>query len=328
MPHRPNAIVTTLKGQMCCRVISCIAVTSAAWFAGPAAGQDRAATYPTRAIRFVVPSRPGGTIDTIVRSLSEPMSTGLGQPIIVDYRAGAGGVVGMTAVARSAPDGYTMGLGQVGPNAIAPSIQQQFPYDPIADFQAVSMVAEMPLILMVNRDSHITSLKEFVAQGKSRPEGLTYGSTGIGSFSNVTGELFAKESGAKLVHVPFKAAPEAVQELLSGRLDATLSTYTDISQHIKSGKLQALAITSAKRNPLLPDVPTVAELGYPGLEAVGWFGVFLPARTPKPIVDKIHDQTRVTIRSWQRPMTRRFAPGCRLWDSCPLPPRLNNSPTG
>lgn len=284
------------SGMRTRRLLS-VALVGAVFVVGTATGQEHSASYPNRSVRIVVPAGAGGTIDVIVRSLVDTLSTGLGQPVIVENRAGAGGMIGMNMVAKSAPDGYTIGLGHVGPNAIAPLLQKAVPYDPVADFQPVSLVAEMPLILVVNKSSGITTLKEFIARAKSQSGGLTYGSQGAGSFSNVTGELFARESGAKLVHVPFKSAPESLQELLAGRLDSALSVYQDVSSNIKAGKIQALAITSAKRHPLLPDVPTVGELGFPALEAVGWMGIFLPAHTPKPIVDKIHDQVVVATNS-------------------------------
>jgi tripartite-type tricarboxylate transporter receptor subunit TctC len=244
-------------------------------------------TYPTRAVRLIVPYSAGGTTDVIARLFMDRVAAELGQPVVVDNRGGAGGTIGMAAVARALPDGYTIGFGNSGPNAIAASFQKDLTYDPIRDFQAVALVAEMPLLLIVNAASPLQSLADFVKSAHGRPEAVSFATTGVGSFSHVTGELFARAAGIKLLHVPYKSGAESMQDLLAGRVDSTFSTYLDAAPHLKAGKVRAIAITSASRLPLLPDVPAVGEKMIPGFEAVGWFGVLAPAGTPRPIIDRL-----------------------------------------
>jgi tripartite-type tricarboxylate transporter receptor subunit TctC len=246
--------------------------------------------FPGKAIRLVVPYPAGGTTDVMARVLMEPVSASLGQPVVVDNRAGAGGTIGMNIVAHAAPDGYTIGFGNSGPNAIAPSIQQKMPYDVIRDFQPVALVAEMPLVLVVNANSAYASLDDYIEAARKRPGTVNFASSGLGSFSHLTGELFAQAAGIKLVHVPYKGGPEAMQDLLAGRTDSSFNTYVDAIAQIRAGKLRALAVTSAQRLPQLPEVPAIAEHAVPGFDAVGWFGMMVPAHTPMPVVERLHGE--------------------------------------
>ncbi|WP_197500426.1 Bug family tripartite tricarboxylate transporter substrate binding protein [Caballeronia udeis] len=244
---------------------------------------------------MVVPYPAGGTTDIIARVLMSKVSTGLGQPVVLLNRPGASGELGMDIVAHSRPDGYTVGFGNNGPNAIAPSVreklgQQKLAYDPVRDFQPVALVAEQPLILVVNASSPAKTVNDFVREAMAHPGAISFGSTGIGSFSHVTGELFATAANVKLVHVPYKGAPEALQDLLAGRINSMFATYLDASPYLKSGKVIALAVSSINRLPFLPEVPAIAETAIPRFSAVGWFGVLAPAGTPRVVVERLHQQ--------------------------------------
>ena len=260
--------------------------------AGPSAAQD---AFPSKTIRLVVPYPAGGTTDIMARLLMEKASASLKQPVVIDNRAGGGGTIGMTAVARATPDGYTIGLGNNGPNAIAPNLPDKPGYDPIQDFRPISLIAEMPLLIVVNASSPYHSLSDFIRAAKAKPGTLNFASTGPASFGHVTGSLFAREAGLNLVHVPYKGGAEYFQALLGGQIESLFGTYLEAAPHLKSGKLRALAVTSASRHPQLPDVPAVSET-LAGFDAVGWFGFLAPKGTPQPVIDRLHSEIAAATR--------------------------------
>ncbi|QDL91183.1 tripartite tricarboxylate transporter substrate binding protein [Paroceanicella profunda] len=252
--------------------------------AGPAAAQD----YPDRPVTIVVPFPPGGSTDLLARKIAEKISGPLGQPVVVENRAGAGGAVGASYVARSDPDGYTLLMGVTGSNAISSVLRDDLPYEPLKDFAPVSLVVSAPLVLVVNADSDFTSVQDVIDYAKAEPQAFTHGSPGIGTSMHLTGELFALETGTELVHVPYAGSAAAMQDLLGRQLDAMFADLLVSSEYIRSGRLRALAVTSAARHPMLPDVPTVAEAGVPGFQATSWQGVFAPAGTPEPVLDTLY----------------------------------------
>ncbi len=252
-------------------------------------GQVQAQDYPTKPIAIVVPFPPGGSTDLLARMIAKQISGPLGQPVVVQNKPGAGGTVGALYVATSKPDGYTLLMGVTGSNAISAVLRDNLPYNPVKDFSPVSLVVSAPLVLVVKSDSKIKTTKDYIDFAKKNPDTLTHGSPGVGTSMHLTGELFALESGTKLVHVPYKGSAAALQDLLGGRVASMFGDILVTSEAIKSGRLRPIAVTSAKRHFMLPNTPTVAESGIPGFQAFSWQGVFAPAGTPKPILDKLYN---------------------------------------
>ena len=254
--------------------------------AGPAQAQD----YPTKPVRFVVPFAPGGTTDVLARLLGEKLSASLGQQFVIDNQAGAGGNIGTAQVAKAEPDGYTILMGTVGTHAINQSIYPRLPFDPIKDFAPVTLVATVPNVLVVNPEVPVHSVAELIALAKEKPGELNFASSGNGSSIHLSGELFKSMTGVDMVHVPYKGSGPAVVDLLGGQVEMMFDNLPSSAPHIKAGTLRPLGVTSKERSPTLPDVPTIAEAGVPGYEALSWFGVLVPAGTPDAVVTRLQQE--------------------------------------
>jgi len=250
----------------------------------PAAADD----YPSRPIRLVVPYAPGGGADSVARIVARRVSESIGQPIVVENRGGAGAILGTDLVAKAAPDGYTLLLGQSGPISINPAVYKALPYDPVKDFAPITMTTAYPYVLVVNSELPAKTLQEFVALARSKPGAMNYGSTGVGAANHLVAELFNSKAGLKMTHVPYRGTALAVADLVGGQLSVVFGDPISVLPHIKAGKLRALAVTSLERSPVAPEVPTVAESGYPGFEALAWHGILAPARTPPAVIRKLN----------------------------------------
>ncbi len=252
--------------------------------------------YPNRPIRMILPASPGGPVDVIARTVGAGLSEALGQPIVMDNRAGAGGIIGAELVARGNPDGYTLMFAHSGPLAIEAALHSKLPYHPLKDFAPVSLVASSPYALIVNPSAPAKSVKELVALAKSRPGKFHYASGGVGTGIHMAGELFNLAAGLKIVHVPYKGAGPSMAALMGGEVDMMFNGVSSALPHVKSGKLRALAISSTQRSPLLPDLPTVAESGL-RYETSGWYGLVAPARTPKAVTAKLQASLRQALNA-------------------------------
>ena len=260
-----------------------------------------AQAYPARPIKLVVPYAPGGGADSVARIVAKKVSETIGQSIVIENKGGAGAILGTDQVARAEPDGYTLLLGQSGPISINPAVYKSLPYDPIRDFAPVTMTTGYPYILVVNADLPARTLQEFVALAKARPDSMNYGSTGVGAANHLVAELFNSKAGLKMTHVPYRGTALAVADLLAGTLTMVFGDPVSVLPHMKSGKLRALAVTSAQRSPVSPEVPTVAESGYPGFEALAWHGILAPAKTPPEIVARLNAEF---VKALADPATR------------------------
>jgi len=247
-----------------------------------------AQVYPAKPIRMIVAYPPGGGTDIVGRMLAQKLSESLGQSVVVENRGGASGNIGTELAARAAPDGYTILMGNVAPNAINVSLFKDLPFDPVADFAPVSLVASTPNILVVHPSTPARTVKEVIALAKAKPGTLNFASAGAGSSSHLAGELFRILARADIVHVPYRGAGPAMVDVLSGQVQLYFATMPAAMPHVKAGKLAAVAVTSARRSQALPDLPTIAESGVPGYEASTWYGVLAPARTPSAVVARLH----------------------------------------
>lgn len=253
--------------------------------AAPAAAQQSASDYPNHTVKVIVPSTPGGGTDTFGRLVAQALSDSLGQTFYVENRGGGGTIIGMEAAARSANDGYTL---YVAPSTIMllPLVKKNMPVH-LSDFTPVTLASVLPQILIVHPSVPAKNVQEFIALAKKQPGKLTYGSPGIGTGPQMAMQLLANNAGIDLQHIPYKGVANVLTDLLAGRLTGMMLNATSAIPHLKAGTLRALGVTSARRLASLPDVPTVAEQGMPGFEALQWFGVLAPAGTPKPIIDKL-----------------------------------------
>ena len=265
-----------------------ILIVIAAFACAGAAAGTYAQTYPTKAVRFVVPFAPGGGSDLVARTVAMKLTEALGQPVVIDNRAGAAGSIGADIAAKSPPDGHTLLLGSNGPLAINPSLYAKLPYDAARDFAPVSLVTVMPFVLVVHPTLPVKSVKELIALAKARPGQLNYGSPGNGSTTHLANELLKSMTGMQIAHVPYKGVAPAATDLISGNIQMMSGDLSTLMPHVRSGRMRPLAVTSARRSSLLPDMPTVAEAGVPGYEAIGWFGVLVPAGTPAAIVERLN----------------------------------------
>jgi len=247
-----------------------------------------AADYPSRPIRLIVPFAPGGGNDTVARLVGQGLSAELGQPVVVDNRPGAGGIVGAEAAAKAPADGYTLFLGGVGSHAINPNLHANLSYDPVKDFAPISLIASAPLVLVVHPSVRANSVRELIALARAEPARLNYASNGNGSSSHLAAVMFASMTGVDMVHVPYKGLSPALSDLLSGQVQLMFSSVVAIVPHVKAGKLRALAVSSRERLSLLPDLPTIAEAGVPGYETSSWYGILAPAGTPAEIVTRLN----------------------------------------
>ena len=276
-----------------------VAVLAASFFStavfAQAASTGSGQAYPVKSIRFIVPFAAGGGNDNVARLVGKRLADSLGQPVVIDNRPGAGGVLGAELAAKAAPDGYTLFLGGVGSHAINPNLHERLPYDPIKDFAPIVLLASAPLILVVHPSVPADSIREFIALARSntalarsKPGQLNYASNGNGSSSHLAAVMFEVMAGVSMVHVPYKGLSPALTDLLSGRVQLMFSSVVAILPHIKAGKLRGLAVTAGKRLSSMPELPTVAESGLTGYEASSWYGVLAPAGTPGEIVAKLN----------------------------------------
>lgn len=252
--------------------------------------QAAAAAYPTKPVRFVVPFAPGGSTDTLARTMGMKLTDALGQQVVVDNRPGANGNIGMEIVARAAPDGHTIVLGYIANLAIGPSLYAKLPFDPIKDFAPITQPASSPNVLVAHPSLQAGSLKELIALAKTKPGQINFASASVASVGHLTGEYLNSLAGIRMVHVPYKGSGQAVTDLLGGHVQLMFSGFSSTLPHIQAGKLRPLAVTGPKRSAAVPEVPTIAEQGFPGFEATAWYGVLAPAGTPRPIVARLHSE--------------------------------------
>lgn len=253
--------------------------------------------YPAKAIRMIVPSAPGSGPDIMARTIGQKLNEAWGQPVVVEARPGAGGIIGSEAVAKSAPDGYTLIMGNAGSHSVNPSLYRKLPYDPLKDFSPIALVSSAPNILIVHPSLPVKSTKDLIALAKARPGELTFGSGGNGSTAHLSGELFRTLAGIRIVHVPFKGAPAAVLGVITGEISMAILNLPPALPHVKNGRLKALGVSTPKRSAAVPDLPTIAESGLPGYSATAWYGVLAPAGTPREIIMKINAEIVKGLRT-------------------------------
>jgi len=253
--------------------------------------------YPGRPVTLVVPFPPGGGTDTGARIVAQKLGAKWGQTVIVENKGGAAGMIGADMVAKAKADGYTLLMGNIGTQAINPSLYPKMPYDAATAFVPITLVAELPLAMMVNPAVPAKTAREFIALAKSEPGKLSYSSSGAGGAPHLAAEMFKEATGTFIVHVPYRGGGPAIGDLLAGHVQLSFMTVLEASGHIKAGKLRALAVTGSKRVPALPDVPTLAEATLPGFNSISWIGILAPAGTPKEIVDKVSSDVREVLAS-------------------------------
>ena len=247
-----------------------------------------AQSYPTKPLRLVVPFGAGGAPDLVARVIAPKLAESLGQPVVVDNRAGAAGIIGMEIVAKSPPDGHTLVAGSAGPVAIVPGLYRKLPYDVARDFAPISTITAIPFVLVVHPSLPARTVKDLVALAKAQPGQLNFGSPGNGSTTHLATELLKSATGMKIIHVPYKGVAAAATDLISGQVQILSGDLNTMLPHVKAGKMRALAVTAARRSSLLPDIPTVAESGFPGFDASGWIGLLAPAATAPAIVERVN----------------------------------------
>lgn len=253
-------------------------------------------TYPSKPIRVVLPYPAGGPADYLARLVARELAARLGVAVVIDNVAGANGVIGSAAVAKAAPDGYTLLFAQSGPIAISPHVLKRIPYDPIKDFAPITQIVAGQSVLVVREGIPVKTVQDLVAYAKQNPGKLTYGSAGLASTNHLTGELFQLLAGIKLLHIPYKGAAPILQDLLAGTIDMSFMTITVAQPHFASGKLRPLAVATRKRALSAPDLPSLSEL-YPDFEADNWFGLMAPGATPRPIIDRLHAEVTAVLKS-------------------------------
>jgi tripartite-type tricarboxylate transporter receptor subunit TctC len=265
------------------------------------AGAARADDYPSRPIRLIVPYAPGGGADAIGRIVTKRVSETIGQPIVIENRGGAGSILGTEAVAKAEADGYTLLVGQSGPISINPAVYKNLRYDPVRDFAPVTMTTAYPYILVVNATLPVKTLAEFVALARAKPGEFNYGTTGVGAANHLVSELFCARAGLRMTHIPYRGTALAVGDLLAGQVTMVFADAVSSLPHIQAGTLRALAVSSRDRARIAPDVPTIAESGYPGFDAIGWHGILAPAKTPPAIVTRLNAEI---VKALNDPATR------------------------
>ena len=255
----------------------------------------QAQNYPQQSVTLIVPFPPGGGTDTGARLLAQKLGEKWGQQVIVDNKPGAAGIVGLEIASKAKPDGYTIVMGNIGTQAINPSLYKKLPYNADTAFTPITLVAELPLVLVINPATSAKTTAELIALAKAKPGDLTYSTSGNGSSMHLAAALFENQAGLKLTHVPYKGGGPAIQDLMGGHVSMSFATVLETSGQIKSGKLRPIAVTSDKRSPALPDVPTAAESGLPGYNSISWIGLLAPAGTPTLIVDKIASDVNAVL---------------------------------
>jgi len=253
--------------------------------------------YPDKPIRVIVPVPAGGTPDVVARMVAPGLSNLLGQQLVMDNRGGAGGLIGAERAAKAIPDGYTLFFSSPGALTILPHLQKHVAYDTLRDFLPISLVSIGPFLLITHPSVPAKTVKELVTLAKSEPGKLNYASAGNGAANHLAMELFKSMADINLTHVPYKGAPQAVTDLIGGNVNLMFNSIPPVMQHIKSGRLRLLGVSSAKRSPQLPDVPTISEAGVPGYESITWFGLLAPAKTPSPIVTRLHEALVKVVRT-------------------------------
>lgn len=261
------------------KVLIAAAVTTSAW----------AADYPTRTITVINPWTAGGPADTVARPILQKLSEALKQPVVLENKAGANGVIGANYVARAVPDGYTLLFSHVGPITISPAVQKDMPFDSVRDFAPITQIVSAPTVLVVRPDLPIHNLKEFVDYARANPGKLSYGSVGTGSTTHLAGEILATMANVNMLHVPYKGAAPVMTDLLGGQINCTFLNIAALMPYIKSGQVRPIGVSTVKRSPLLPELPAIAET-YPGFEVNSWYGMMAPAKTPANIVNLLQKE--------------------------------------
>lgn len=260
-----------------------------------AAPAQTTGAYPSRAVRIVVPFAAGGNVDLVARALAQRLTETLGQQILVDNRPGASGLVGTHLVAKSAPDGYTL-LAMANTFAVVPSLMSKPGYDPLKDFAAISLTCRVPQVLVVNPALPVRSVKELIALAKARPGEISYASAGTGGTGHMAAELFTRHAGLKMLHVPYKGNAQAIVDVISGQVTMMFDQVSTAAPHVNAGKLRALAVTSLKRSPLFPKIPTIDESGMPGFEDITFNGLVAPAGTPREVLIRLNAEVAKAVR--------------------------------
>jgi tripartite-type tricarboxylate transporter receptor subunit TctC len=285
-------------------VLASAAASAASLLAAPAWAQ--AQPYPSRPVRVIVAFTDGVTTDILARAVGQKLGDKFKQTFVIDNKPGGGGNIGTELAARAVPDGYTLIVDSVGPIAVNPTLYKKLNINPLVDLVPVVQIADVPNVLVVNPTVPVKTIDEFIAYAKSRPGQLNYGSTGIGTSSHLSGFMLGKRVGAEFTHVPYRGA-DALNDLLAGRVQFMFATIPSVIQHIQAGKLRAIAVTSAKRSRSMPDVPTVAERGFPGFEAGSWFGFFAPKGTPDAVVATLNKAVNEVLPSLEAQLVREGA---------------------
>ena len=260
-------------------------------------GFAHAQSYPSKPVRMIVPFPAGGATDIVGRLIAQKLTESWSQQVIVDNRGGAGGTIGSDAAAKSPPDGYTMLIGTSSTHAVAPSLYAKLAYDPLRDFAPVTLIANATILLAIHPSLPAKSVRDLIALAKKQPDALAFASSGNGGISHLVGEQFKSVAGIRMLHVPYKGDSPALIDLVSGQVHLMFGTAVSFLPYVKSGRLNALAVTNPKRSPIVPEVPTVAESGLPGFEALQWFGILTPAGTPREIVAKINADVVKALRA-------------------------------
>lgn len=276
----------------------------------------KAQSYPVKPIRFIVPFPPGGGNDLIARELAQYISEPIGQPVVVENRAGASTLIGTEAAAKAPPDGYTIFMGNNSTLTINPNLYKKLPYDAVKDFAPITLLASAPFVLLVHPSLPAQSMKDLIALARARPGQLNYGSAGLGITTHLAGEMLKLMARIDIVHIPYKGAGPALADLMGGQIEMGFNNVLSALPHVRSGRLRALALTSKARSRVLPQLPTIAESGVPDYEAGAWYAVLAPARTPAPVLKKLHDEF---VKALQHPkiQERMAADGASIAGSTP-----------
>ena len=267
-----------------------LAAAAVALMAVPGIAQAPASSWPNKPIRYIVNFAPGGTTDILARTIGEKLGAALGQPIVVENKPGQGGSIGAAELARAAPDGYTIGAGTISSHAINATLYDKLSYDPITSFAPITLYATQPNVLLVHPSVPAKNVREFIALLKASPKKYSFGSAGNGTSQHISGELFKAMAGVDMQHIPYRGTGQMMPELLGGTLLVAFDNIATAMPHVNAGKLRALAVTSATRSVVAPDVPTMAESGLPGYDISSWQAVFAPAGTPAPIVERLYTE--------------------------------------
>jgi tripartite-type tricarboxylate transporter receptor subunit TctC len=282
--HRGNLLIRLAFASACSLLL-----------AMPAAAQQ----YPSRVVKLVVPQTPGGATDVFARKIGQLLTEKWGQPVLVENRAGAGGLIGTDFVAKSTPDGYTLLVTYAGSQAINASLYPKIPFDSVKDFQTIATVASTPFILIVNTKLPAKNLAEYIALARAKPDALTYASSGNGSVNHLLGEMVKAETGIKILHVPYRGVAPAITDVIGGQVDSAFSSVPSVLQMIQAGQVRALAVSSSKRIPAAPEIPTIAEAALPGFDVNPWWGILGPAGLDMAIVAKINADVESVLRTKQ-----------------------------